>query len=307
MGENFGGAAGVLGSIVEVMSDVPYTNDLETLQEWVGRSETVVERVSAQWCQKLENTLGRESVLADGDALPPLWHFIMHLGSVPMAGIGSDGHPKRGRFLPPVALPRRMWAGGRFTFDGQICLGDEVTKTSTIDKIEMKTGRSGSLCFVTVKHDLSVGGELRISEEQDLVYREDPDPAASKPQPKPAPTDADFSQVVTPSEVMLFRYSALTFNSHRIHYDRTYAREVEGYEALVFQGPLTATLLADLATAETGQPIGAFSFRGMSPLFDSDPFTISGKRDGDSVELWATAPGGGLAMQAHAELATLES
>lgn len=263
----------------------------------------MVEVISTAWCRKMEETLGREAVLNDGDALPPLWHFITHLTSVPLGGLGRDGHPRRGRFLPPVALPRRMWAGGRLTFDADLRLGEEVEKTSTIDKIAMKNGRTGSLCFVTVKHELVAGGDVCVTEEQDLVYREDPAPDALKPEPMPAPSGAQFSQIVTPSEVMLFRYSALTFNSHRIHYDRDYARSVEGYPNLVFHGPLTATLLADLAVTETGQRLAAFSFRALSPLFDTEPFTISGRRDGQSVELWATTPAGGLAMQANAELA----
>lgn len=290
------------------MSAIPYTNDLETLQTWIGRTEEHTETISAEWCRKLEETLDRDATLATGDVLPPLWHFITHLPSARMSNLGPDGHPFRGPFLPPVALPRRMWAGGRFTFHGDIHVGDAVTKRSTIENVVMKEGRSGTLCFVTVKHDLLVGDDLRIAEEQDLVYREDPAPDAPKPQPKPAPDGADFTRTVNPSAVMLFRYSALTFNSHRIHYDREYAQNVEGYPHLVFQGPLTATLLADLVTAETGLRLATFSFRGLAPLFDDAPFTISGTRDGDTVELWATAPGqdgagGGLAMQASATLA----
>lgn len=284
------------------MTDVEATNDLDALAQWKGRSKTMTEVIPASWCRKMQETLDRDATLVDGNVLPPLWHFITHLASVPLNRLGRDGHPKRGGFLPPVALPRRMWAGGRFTFTGDIRLGDEVTKTSTITKIEMKTGRTGPLCFVTVQHDLAVGGEVRLVEEQDLVYREDPVPGAPVAEPKPAPTAADFSRVITPSAVMLFRYSALTFNGHRIHYDRDYSRDVEGYPGLVFHGPLTATLLADLAVAETGRRVAAFSFRALSPLFDTQPFTISGTRDGSRVKLWAATPSGGLAMEAQAEL-----
>ncbi len=282
---------------------VPYTNDLETLQTWIGRTAEVTEHISTAACQRLEHTLDLEPRLADGDPLPPLWHFISHLPEASTADLDVDGHPKRGGFLPPVALPRRMWAGGRFRFNGDLHLGEEVTKRSTIANVEMKQGRTGSLCFVTVHHDLMVGDDVRISEEQDLVYKQDAAPGTPAPTPKPAPDNAEFSQTISPSEALLFRYSALTFNSHRIHYDRQYAQEVEGYPSLVFHGPLTATLLAGLAVQESGKKLATFSFRGMAPLFEDRPFTISGAADGDNLELWAATPDGGLAMKATATVA----
>ncbi len=285
------------------MTEFEYTNDLDKLSEWVGRTERIVDVISARAVNMLEHTLDRPGDLKDADTMPPLRHFITHLTSASASRVGRDGHPERGPFLPPVALPRRMWAGGRLEFSGDLRIGDEVVKTSTVDKIEMKEGRSGPLCFVTVKHTLEVEGAIRLTEEQDLVYREDPATDAPKLQPKPAPTDAAFSKMVEPSEVMLFRYSALTFNGHRIHYDRDYARSVEGYPALVFHGPLTATLLADLAVSETGAQLASFKFRGLAPLFDTQPFSVSGKQSGDIVELWATTPDGGLAMSAQATIA----
>lgn len=273
------------------------TNDIDRLLEWKGRTETRSEVISTAHCQRMHETLDRPGNLVDGDVLPPLWHFTTHLTSARLSRLGRDGHPERGGFLPPVALPRRMWAGGRFTFTGDIHLGDNVTKTSTIEDVVMKLGQTGQLCFVTVKHELSTAGELRIVEEQDLVYREDPAPNTPSPEPKRAPSDAQWTQHIEPSEVMLFRYSALTFNGHRIHYDREYAREVEGYEGLVFHGPLTATLLADLAATQLG-PLATFSFRAMSPLFDTAPFSIAGSTDGDGASMWAASPTGALAMQA---------
>lgn len=285
------------------MNEVPYTNDLDTLQTWIGRTVASEETLSVDACRRLQHTLGREATLVAGDVLPPLWHFISHLESAPGTRIGHDGHPMRGVFLPPVALPRRMWAGGRFRFVQALRLGDVVAKTSRVERVEMKSGRSGALCFVTVSHVLSVDGEVCIEEEQDLVYRDDPAPDAPAPQPKPAPTEFAFQETVTPSEVMLFRYSALTFNGHRIHYDREYARNEEGYPALVFHGPLTATLLADLVVSSTGRQLREFSFRGMEPLFDDAPFTVSGSVDGDEATVWAATPAGGLAMQASAVLA----
>jgi 3-methylfumaryl-CoA hydratase len=276
------------------------TNDIETLLTWKGRTETATEVISPDWCMRMQHSLDRTEELSVGDPLPPLWHFTLHLGSVPLSGLGRDGHPKRGGFLPPVALPRRMWAGGHCTFHGDILIGDTVTKTSTIDDVVMKTGRTGDLCFVTVRHELAAGGEARIVEEQDLVYREHPTADAPKPEPKPAPLEADWERTIEPSSVMLFRYSALTFNGHRIHYDRDYARDVEGYAGLVFHGPLTATLLADLALAEGGRPLATFSFRAMAPLFDTEPFTIAGSPTEDGAEFWARTPTGGLAMRAEA-------
>lgn len=276
------------------------TNDLETLLAWKGRTESTTESVSADWCMRVQHTLDRVEELNIGDPLPPLWHFTMHLGSAPLSGLGRDGHPKRGGFLPPVALPRRMWAGGRFTFHGDILVGDTVTKTSTIDDIVMKSGRTGDLCFVTVRHELTVDGETRVVEEQDLVYRGDPATDSPKPEPKPAPTESHWERTIEPSSVMLFRYSALTFNSHRIHYDRGYARNVEGYDGLVVHGPLTATLLADLALAEGGRPLDTFSFRALAPLFDTEPFTIAGIQTENGAELWAHTARGGLAMRAEA-------
>lgn len=204
--------------------------------------------------------------------------------------------------MPPVALPRRMWAGGRFSFHQPVLIGQALTKTSTVTSVDLKQGRTGPLCFVTVQHVFTANGEVCITEDQDIVYRDHTDPDAAPPTPETAAVAADFSRIITPSETLLFRYSALTFNAHRIHYDRAYARDVEGYEGLVVHGPLTATLMADMVTAETGSRLAGFSFRGLAPLFDTAPFTISGTRNGDTVDLWATTPTGAVAMRGHAEL-----
>lgn len=282
------------------MSTIEATNNIEKLLQWKGRSQTSVEMVSAEWCRRVGHTLDRVDVLGAGDVLPPLWHFTMHLDSVPLRGVGQDGHPERGGFLPPVALPRRMWAGSRISFVDDVLVGDTVAKTSTVENIVMKQGRTGLLCFVTVRHELSVVGDVRIIEEQDLVYRDDADPDAPKPPGKQAPEAPDWSEIIEPSEVMLFRYSAMTFNGHRIHYDREYARNVEGYEGLVVHGPLTATLLADLSVGATGRRLASFSFRGVSPLFDTAPFTIAGSATEGGATMWAESPTGQVAMQAEA-------
>ncbi|MEE9416146.1 MAG: MaoC family dehydratase N-terminal domain-containing protein [Acidimicrobiales bacterium] len=276
------------------------SNEIDVLEGWVGRSESTSDIMTAPWARLMQQTLDREATLVDGDPLPPLWHWIYFLSSVPISEVGRDGHRSRGGFLPPVALPRRMWAGGRLRFDEPIRIGDRVDKTSTISAVTMKQGSSGQLCFVTVTHELTVDGTTCVSEEQDLVYREDPNPESPAPASKPAPDGAQWQRTIEPSEVQLFRYSALTFNSHRIHYDRDYCRDVEGYPGLLFHGPFTATLLVDLAVSNNPNPLREFSFRAVAPLFDTETFTIRGRVDGESSIVWAETANGSLAMTAEA-------
>ncbi|MEM9202996.1 MAG: MaoC family dehydratase N-terminal domain-containing protein [Actinomycetota bacterium] len=273
------------------------TNDPAILETWVGREHTATDMIDPVAVRRLEQTLDREPTLRPGDPLPPMWHTLAFADVVRQRDLGPDGHPKRGGFLPPVALPRRMWAGSRIEYVAPLPIGATATRASTIEKVVIKQGSTGTLCFVTVNHRTAVGGEVCMIEAQDLVYRDDPAPDAPPPTPKPAPTDADVSETFTPSEVQLFRYSALTFNGHRIHYDRTYAHEVEGYDGLVVHGPLTAAVLADLAIRTAG-PLTRFSFRGTSPLLDGAPFTVHARHGDDGMDLWATTPAGGLAMTA---------
>lgn len=281
-------------------SMIELTNDAETLGSWVGRTQVLTDALRDGPARLMSQTLDQEESLTSGDRLPPLWHFIYFIESTRLGRLGRDGHPARGGFLPPVALPRRMWAGGRFTFHDDLHIGETAERTSTITKVAQKEGRTGPLCFVTVEHRHTVDGELRITEEQDLVYREDPTPDAPVIPPKPAPAMSDWKERVEPNEVLLFRYSALTFNGHRIHYDREYAREVEGYEGLVFHGPLTATLLAGLAESATSRRLATFSFRGAAPLFDNTPFHIGGVATDPGADLWAEMPNHAVAMTATA-------
>lgn len=277
------------------------TLDPDILRKWIGKEEELVETFHLGPANLMEMTLDHEPVLALGDALPPLWHWLYFLRSAPLRALGRDGHPARGGFLPPVALPRRMWAGGRFGFSKDVQIGAEVTKHSTIKDVALKTGRSGALCFVTVHHEISTQGKPAFWEEHDIVYREDPSIGAKPQHTAPVGNDWQHSETVMPSEVMLFRYSALTFNGHRIHYDRDYARNVEGHAGLVVHGPLIATLLMDLAQrVAKGAAPRSFDFRAASPLFDGAPFTLHANRDGDTVELAAATPEGRLAMQATA-------
>ena len=288
-----------MGSTTLVLVTTVPTNDPAVLEQWVGGSQQMTEIIDPATMNRLAMTLGHEPTLSPGSPLPPLWHFVSFIEAVPAGRLGRDGHPERGGFLPPVALPRRMWAGSRIRFGAPLPVGALATKTSTIRRVACKDGASGPLCFVTVHHRTTVDGVLCIDEEQDIVYREDPDPDSPTRPPQAAPTGADESRTVEPTETLLFRYSALMFNGHRIHYDRDYASSVEGYAGLVVQGPLTATLLAGLAT-EDARELEHFSFRGMSPLLDTAPFTIHRTASEDGASLWAAGPDGGLAMTAEA-------
>ena len=281
------------------------TPDLAHLRDWVGRTETHRDTLTLQPVAALSATLDRDDAApALGDALPPLWHWLYFLPLAPAREIGEDGHPRRGGFLPPVPLPRRMWAGGRLNFYRPLRLGDTVERTSTILDVTTKSGRSGSLVFVTVRHEIADGQGVAISEEHDIVYRDAPQPGAQAAAPQPAPADAQFERGIVPDPVLLFRYSALTFNGHRIHYDRSYVTEVEGYPGLIVHGPLIATLLMDLARRERpGQSVRAFSFKAVRPMFDIHPFSVCGRDEGaGQLALWARDHTGALAMQASAEL-----
>ena len=277
--------------------------DINAFANWIGRQEEAKDVIDPRPMRLMQATLDRPVSAEPGTALPPLWHWLYFSSEAPQNTIGPDGHPMRGDFLPPVTLPRRMWAGGRFTFAKPLRVGETVNKTSTIQDVKTKHGRSGDLCFVTVNHTFHVDDEFRFAEEHDIVYRDNPAPGALPPTPQPAPEVGDWERRIEPDPVLLFRYSALTFNGHRIHYDRSYCQDVEGYPGLVFHGPLTAILLIDLARENNPDAwISKFSLRAVSPLFDTAPFTIAGRRDADRVELWARTPQGALAMTATAVL-----
>jgi len=226
----------------------------------------------------------------------------------PQSDVGPDGHAKRGGFLPPVPLPRRMWAGSQMEFRRPLRIGDDIARTSRIVDVTEKSGSSGALVFVKVRHDVSVHGDPApaLTEYHDIVYREAPKPGAAPAAPRPAPSSAAWQRTIVPDDVLLFRYSALTFNGHRIHYDRRYVTEVEGYPGLIVHGPLLATLLLDLVRRNAPQAwVTRFDFRAMRPVFDLHPFTVCGQpaADGASVALWIRDHEGALAMDATATLA----
>ncbi len=278
--------------------------DQETVSDWIGKTESMDDEIAAGQAALFHATFDCDfPVPGPGDPLPPLWHWIYFLSGARQSELGRDGHPEKGDFFPPLPLPRRMWAGGRVEVNEPLRIGESATKRSTITKIQPKTGRTGELCFVTVRYDFLVGGECRLWEEHDIVYREDDAADAKPPEPPAAPTGADWSETVHPDPVQLFRYSALTFNSHRIHYDRQYCLEVEGYPGLVVHGPFTSTLLiGSVGKYLPGADVAKFDFRAMGPLIDTAPFTINGRETDGQVELWAADAEGRLAMQAHAEL-----
>jgi len=280
------------------------TQDLEKLKDWIGRTESDVDYVTVPAVHRLAATLDRGDPMPNmGDPLPIGWHQILFPRVVRQSQIGADGHPERGDFLPPVPLPRRMFAGKRTTFHSDLRVGDAVRRDSVIQAVNIKQGRTGQMVFVTVKTDISSPRGLAITEEQDFVYREAA-PGGTPPQPpQPAPGRAVWSRVVTPDPVMLFRYSALTFNGHRIHYDQPYVTKVEGYPGLVMNGGLTTLLVFELARTHASTPIRYISSRNVRALFANQPITLGGEPslDNKTATLWALNPDGALALTAEAE------
>lgn len=276
----------------------------DNLRDWVGKTQ-IVEDFVAPWPAKaLIATLDeRDPEPRMGDPLPPLWHWLYFLEAAPMSRVGPDGHGERGEFLPPIALPRRMWAGSRFDFQGEpVRIGDTARRVSEIKSIEPKTGSTGSMVFVTVKHTLSGARGIALIEEHDIVYREAAKPGETAREPKPAPTDAAVSKAIVPDPVLLFRFSALTFNGHRIHYDQPYVTGTEGYPGLIVHGPLMGLLQIELARRSNPDRTPAtFEFRALSPTFAGAPFAVAARREADgSTTTWIANAKGGLAQQGKA-------
>ncbi len=267
---------------------------MSDLQQWVGRISRQRDVASPPVIERLAAVLDHEGSHWPSRRLPPLGHWVFHLPRARQADLGADGHPKRGGYLPPIEQPRRMWAGSRVRFLRPIELGAEMEKTSTILSIAVKNGAAGEMVFVTVVHELSVAGEAAIAEEQDLVYLDIAPPG--EPREVKCP-DPEWAAEITADPTLLFRFSALTFNSHRIHYDTDYAREIEQYPALVVHGPLQAMLLLDraLKVRPDGQLAG-FEFRARSPLYAGEPFTLCGT----GHDLWTRDVRGNVTMTARA-------
>jgi len=289
---------------------------MQDLALWVGRTQRLTETLDARLARWLAATLDRTDLLdaRDGVALPPAWHWAYFNAVEPMAALGRDGHPKKGGFLPPTAQPRRMWAGSRLHWLGEMKIGQAVERVSTILKCEVKRGRTGEMMLVTVGHQFRAGDALLLDEQHDIVYRdeagEDERRALADLAAQALRGDVQFERRgeivrdVTVGPVQMFRYSAATFNGHRIHYDRHYAREVEGYPGLVVHGPLIATMLLEFLQAQVAPKrfVERFEFRAIKPTFDIAPFALhaaSPASDG-SVSLWSTNNTGALGIQATA-------
>ena len=268
--------------------------------------QVATDLISAERAVAFASTLDHPIVPAAGDALLPAWHWLYFWSIAQQSELGPDGHPHKGGFLPDLGLPRRMWAGGRLTFERPLIIGEHATRTSSVLSIERKEGRSGTLGFVTVEHVIESASEVAIREEHDIVYREPAAPDSAAPAAKPAPDNAQWQRDIAPDEVMLFRYSALTFNSHRIHYDRAYAREAEGYPDLVVHGPLISTLLLDLVTRSLpNATVSEYAYRAVRPTFLGNTFSVCGRLsdNGKTIDLWAKDHDGWLTMSARATLA----
>jgi len=278
--------------------------DIEFLKGWIGRQERAADHAAPPPLAGLAALLDHAEPPWRAGEAPPLSHWLYFLPRARQSEIDIDGHPKRGGFLPPVDLPRRMFAGARFAFHAPIMIDAAMARVSTIADVAEKIGASGRMVFVTVRHEVFADGVPALTEEQDIVYR-----AAAKPDAAPvvATPDArapDAVRTIRPDPVLLFRYSALTFNGHRIHYDRDYARDVEGYPGLVVHGPLIATLLMDhFLRAHPGAAVTHFSFRARRPLFDTAPFDLCLKKKSGGAELWARDAAGAAAMTAEVDAA----
>jgi 3-methylfumaryl-CoA hydratase len=265
----------------------------------VGRSETLRDTADARQARALAATLGIEGRFDTGQMLSALWHWIYFLPMVQMGEIGRDGHPRRGGFLPPIPLERRMWAGSRATFHGGFAVGETIEKTSTIRNIAEKEGRAGRMAFITIAHEVRAGTRLIVEEEQDIVFIAMPK-VFTPPAPVALPEPLAWREERPIDAVMLFRFSAVTFNGHRIHYDRPYATDIEKYPGLVVHGPLQALLLYEAARARNpGQRPARFSFRGVRPLFDFESVSLAGKaRDDGGLDLFTANGDGHIGTQA---------
>lgn len=283
------------------MTDAGIDLDLDHLRGWIGREDAAAELVTAELVRRFRATF--DEAPGDprtGEAAPRLIHWCLAQPVALTSALGPDGHPARGGFLPPVPLPRRMWAGGSLVFHDDIKVGDMVRRVSRVEDVALKSGHAGPLCFVTVKHEVDVAGRAILTERQDIVYRVLDAGGVPAKAPEPAAEGAHRRELDVSAPV-LFRYSALTFNGHRIHYDQPYVTQVEGYPGLVVHGPLQATLLLRFAAEIHGAPPARFSFRGLSPVFDTAPLTVNAVHEGEKLRLWTARPSGPVAMSAEAQ------
>jgi 3-methylfumaryl-CoA hydratase len=270
------------------------------LQPWIGSEQIQHDVATPSVLARLGALLDHAEPDRPLETVPPLGHWLFGLGATPQSDLAADGHPRLGKFLPPIPLSRRMWAAGEMEFLAPIGVGDTLRRRSTIRSIDHKKGRSGDLVFVTLDHEVYASSILAVRETQQLVYRDKPTSNAPPRDTSVSLPTPHWQRKVIPDPMLLFRFSALTFNSHRIHYDREYAVGVEGYPGLVVHGPLIATLLVDLFLLNhPNRKLTQFRFKAQEPLFDLDPFCIAGvSRDG-TAQLWAIGPDQRIAMTAE--------
>jgi 3-methylfumaryl-CoA hydratase len=276
--------------------------DLDHLRQWIGRTAEASDVVTAQLVKGLRATLFQEiGEPKPGDAAPFTVHWCLAQPVFPMSMLSADGHPTRGGFLPPVPLPRRMWAGGELQFLDALRVGDDTTRKSRISDVTVKTGSTGQLCFVSVEHEVTTPRGTAIRERQDIVYRDMGGAQSAAPAKAAPPPVAKHRETHMADPVLLFRYSALTFNGHRIHYDRDYVSKVEGYPRLIFHGPLQAAFIVELAAKlRGGKPPGRFSYRGVQPLFEGAEFSVNASDNGTGLELWTANSAGQPTMKGTA-------
>jgi 3-methylfumaryl-CoA hydratase len=278
------------------------------VNDWVGRSQTTHDEITAFPLTALAASLGREDARATvRTTVPPLWHWLYFLPTYPPEEMRHDGHAKGGEFTPPISLPRRVWAGSKFTWnvDNPLRVGDKATRISRIGSITPKQGSSGKLVFLKLIHEFHNESGLCLTNEHQSVYREAPKADRPASAPEVAETQSDWHRVLTPDPVLLFRYSALTFNSHRIHYDAPYAVNEEKYPGLLVQGPLTSTLLADLLRRFAPQSlVRSFELKAVRSSYVNNPLHLRGSIDGGRVRLWAADDDGYVTMTASAEIAS---
>ena len=282
----------------------------QQLTEWLGKTSSHSGLIESQHAQLLAATLDRDPLSVEaGKVLPPLWHWCFLLEAARQSSLGGDGHPQRGDFLPPVALPRRMWAGSEIEFHRPLIIGHRANKKSRISDITQKQGKSGELVFVTVEHEIDQGGQLCLSERQTIVFREaaQTNKGANKPLPETtAPRESDFSVLWKADPTLLFRYSAATFNAHRIHYDRDYAVQKENYPGLLVHAPLLATLLLEQLHLHIGSDLtlDRLDFRAQAPVYDLTPFRLCGKQSvKNEYQLWVAGDTALPCLQATATIA----
>ena len=285
-------------------------NDTASTRDWLGRARRDDDEITLGAMQRLAATLDQDPAkYRRGSELPESWYAILFGPTARQSTLGPDGHPETGDFLPPLHGTRRMFAGRRASFHRPLRIGDMVSRLSTVTRAEPKTGRTGSFTLVTVMHEISGPAGLAVTEEQDLVYRAGVESGTAAPQKEAAPAAdrPDWSTPILLDLALVFRYSALTFNAHRIHYDLPYTRDIEGYPALVMNGGLTALLLVEVARPHLPRPIAAYAARAMSPLFIGARVAFNGRLAGDTAALWASSPDGGLAYRIDVTLAERKS